>query len=72
MCFNGADSNSQAFVYGSLLLMFTPVTALGGLAYWIYRRMKAADSHRTPHDDASHVSSERGVVLPMIERIEPR
>ena len=44
MCFNGADSNSQAFVYGSLFLMVVPVTAIGSLVYWAYRRIRDAES----------------------------
>lgn len=46
MCFNGTGQNQQAFVYGSLLLMFVPTTALGGLAYWAYRRIKAQEETR--------------------------
>jgi len=39
MCFNG--DNSNAFVVGSLFLMVVPTTALGGLGYWAYRRIRA-------------------------------
>jgi hypothetical protein len=41
MCFNGSDGNADAFLYGSLFLMFVPVTAIGSLVYWAYRRIKA-------------------------------
>jgi hypothetical protein len=67
MCFNGKDSNSDAFLYGSLFLMFVPVSALGGLAYWAYRRIKAADSHNAA-DDAQSEASQPGVVLRIAER----
>jgi hypothetical protein len=43
MCFTGGNSNSQAFVWGSLLLMFVPVTAIGSLLYWAYRRAQAGE-----------------------------
>jgi hypothetical protein len=46
MCFNGNNQNQEAFLYGSLLLMFVPTTALGGLAYWAYRRIKAQEQTR--------------------------
>lgn len=46
MCFNGTGQNQQAFVYGSLLLMFVPTTALGSLAYWAFRRVKAQEETR--------------------------
>jgi len=67
MCFNGKDSNSDAFLYGSLFLMFVPVSALGGLAYWAYRRIKAADSHSAA-SDAQSDASQPGVVLRIAER----
>lgn len=44
MCFDGGNSNQSAFLYGSLFLMIVPVTALGGLGYWAYRRMRAAEA----------------------------
>jgi uncharacterized membrane protein YebE (DUF533 family) len=77
MCFNGKDSNSDAFLYGSLLLMFVPVTALGGLAYWAYKRIHtqapegpadsppgASDGQADPQLDAS----QRAVVLQLADR----
>jgi hypothetical protein len=39
MCFSG--DNSDAFVAGSLLLMFVPTIVLGGFGYWAYRRIRA-------------------------------
>jgi hypothetical protein len=48
MCFNGNSQNSDAFVYGSLFLMLMPTLALGGLGYWAYRRIKAAESAAEP------------------------
>ena len=67
MCFNGKDSNSDAFVYGSLFLMFVPVASLGGLAYWAYRRLKAADS-QTDASDTDPGAPQSGVVLRIAER----
>ena len=46
MCFTGNNSNQDAFLWGSLFLMAVPVTAIGGLLYWAYRRIKAAESDR--------------------------
>jgi hypothetical protein len=48
MCFNGNDQNADAFVYGSLFLMFVPTAALGSLGYWAYRRIAAADRASMP------------------------
>lgn len=77
MCFNGKDSNSDAFVYGSLFLMFVPVTAIGSLVYWAYRRFRAAES--ADSDDATGaIETETsppgaGVVLQMrAGGVEPR
>jgi hypothetical protein len=67
MCFNGKDSNSDAFLYGSLLLMFVPVTALGGLAYWAYKRIKTADSQPMPEDPQPD-ASQSAVVLQLADR----
>jgi hypothetical protein len=44
MCFAGGSENTDAFVYGSLFLMIVPSTMLGGLGYWVYRRVKALDA----------------------------
>ena len=44
MCFDGGNSNQSAFLYGSLFLMIVPVTVLGGLGYWAYRRIRAAEA----------------------------
>jgi len=44
MCFNGNNSNQSAFLYGSLFLMIVPVTAIGSLLYWAWRRSKALET----------------------------
>jgi hypothetical protein len=44
MCFNGNNSNQSAFLYGSLFLMIVPVTAIGSLLYWAWRRSKALEA----------------------------
>lgn len=70
MCFNGKDSNSDAFLYGSLFLMFVPVSALGGLAYWAYKRINGqapADSQPAPEDPQLE-ASQRAVVLQLADR----
>jgi hypothetical protein len=41
MCIGAENQNSSAFVYGSLFLMVVPVTAIGSLVYWAYRRIQA-------------------------------
>jgi hypothetical protein len=43
MCFAGGQQNQDAFLYGSLFLMVVPTATLGGLGYWVYRRLKAID-----------------------------
>ena len=48
MCFTGANSNAQAFVWGSVLLMLVPTTALGTLGYLAYRRIKAIEQSQAP------------------------
>ena len=48
MCFTGGNSNSKAFVWGSLFLMFVPTAALGTLGYLAYRRIKAIDAAYEP------------------------
>ena len=48
MCFNGNNSNQAAFLYGSLFLMIVPVTAIGSLLYWAYRRSKALEAPPPP------------------------
>jgi hypothetical protein len=71
MCFNGANSNSQAFVYGSLLLMFVPVTAIGSLVYWAYRRIRAVENPaQGPATPLTSETSQPGasVVLQMVDR----
>ena len=67
MCFNGNNQNQDAFLYGSLLLMFVPVTAIGSLVYWAYRRIQAQESPRTqppPADVSSAQPSGLRVVPP--------
>jgi hypothetical protein len=44
MCFTGGNSNSMAFVWGSLLLMFVPTAAIGTLVYLAWRRIRDIDS----------------------------
>ena len=48
MCFSGNNSNQSAFLYGSLFLMIVPVTAIGSLLYWAYRRTKALEAAPPP------------------------
>jgi membrane protease YdiL (CAAX protease family) len=48
MCFNGNNTNQSAFLYGSLFLMIVPVTAIGSLLYWAYRRSKALETQAPP------------------------
>jgi hypothetical protein len=72
MCFAGGEENKDAFLYGSIFLMIVPVTSLGGLAYWAYRRLKAIDDGvMAPDTDAAEVprnDGEDGVVLHMSTR----
>jgi hypothetical protein len=53
MCFGGNNQNQEAFLYGSLFLMIVPVTAIGSLLYWAYRRYRAweepSDQPKAPH-----------------------
>lgn len=75
MCFASGENN-DAFLYGSLFLMFVPVTSLGGLAYWAYRRLKAIDDGVILPDVDAHAdgqngaqnSSATGVLLKISER----
>jgi hypothetical protein len=53
MCFNGNNSNQSAFLYGSLFLMIVPVTAIGSLLYWAWRRSKALEAPRPPAPPAA-------------------
>jgi hypothetical protein len=48
MCFSGNGTNQSAFLYGSLFLMIVPVTAIGSLLYWAYRRTKALEAAPRP------------------------
>jgi hypothetical protein len=48
MCFGGNNQNQEAFLYGSLFLMIVPVTAIGSLLYWAYRRYRAWDEPSEP------------------------
>lgn len=48
MCFTGNNSNQDAFLWGSLFLMIVPITAIGGLLYWAYRRIKASETEPAP------------------------
>ena len=50
MCFAGGNENQDAFLYGSLFLMIVPSATLGGLGYWVYRRLKAIDEGVVPLD----------------------
>jgi hypothetical protein len=57
MCFSGNGVNQSAFLYGSLFLMFLPVTAIGSLVYWGYRRYRAWDEvELAPEPKAPHVA----------------
>jgi hypothetical protein len=53
MCFNGNNMNQAAFLYGSLFLMIVPVTAIGSLLYWAYRRSKALETQAPPPPPAA-------------------
>jgi hypothetical protein len=73
MCFAGGSENTDAFVYGSLFLMIVPSTMLGGLGYWVYRRVKALDAGlvQPDADEAEweqEAQSGSAVVLPMPSR----
>jgi hypothetical protein len=67
MCFDGGNSNQSAFLWGSVFLMIVPVTAIGSLLYWAYRRSRALEqpppAPPTPAPDAPrpalHVVRER-------------
>jgi len=48
MCFGGNNMNQDAFLYGSLFLMFVPVAAIGSLLYWAYRRSRALEQPPAP------------------------
>jgi hypothetical protein len=50
MCFSGNGVNQSAFLYGSLFLMFLPVTTIGLLVYWVSVRYRA---YNKPSDGAS-------------------
>jgi cytochrome c-type biogenesis protein CcmH/NrfG len=57
MCFS-ADSNQSAFLYGSLFLMIVPVTAIGSLLYWAYRRARAQEeADQPPHQPPRQASN---------------
>jgi hypothetical protein len=76
MCFAGGNQNQDAFLYGSLFLMVVPVSAIGGLAYWAYKRIRAAeDGSLVSHESVANPTSEpsagapsAGVVLHMAPR----
>ena len=74
MCFAGGNQNQDAFLYGSLFLMIVPSATLGGLGYWVYRRIKAIDEGLVEPDldeatvDAQSQNSGNAVVLPMPSR----
>ncbi|HET8935924.1 MAG TPA: hypothetical protein VFN67_20895 [Polyangiales bacterium] len=72
MCFAGGDQNQDAFLYGSIFLMFTPVLALGSLGYWAYRRITAIDGGILRPDAEAPISPQHSgsdaVVLPIAPR----
>ena len=76
MCFDGNNTNADAFLYGSFLLMGVPVVAIGGLAYWAYRRITTTDRADSAHLDTgtdqrstgTESSQVGGVVVPLAER----
>jgi hypothetical protein len=69
MCFNGDSQNGDAFLYGSLFLMFVPTVCLGGLGYWAYKRIKAAETaSEPPPNDAGAPPPAGPVVLRVVER----
>jgi hypothetical protein len=67
MCFNGNNQNQEAFLWGSLFLMFTPTTAIGGLVYWAWRRARAHDEPAAEPPSVPHVASGQPLRL-----LEPR
>jgi hypothetical protein len=69
MCFSGNGQNQDAFLYGSLFLMVVPTTALGGLGYWAYRRIKAAEAaYEPPPRPQNTGEAGEAVVLHVVER----
>lgn len=68
MCFNGNGNNQSAFLYGSLFLMIVPVTAIGSLLYWAYRRSKALEGPPAP-PAPSDASSGDGQTRPALRLV---
>lgn len=58
MCFNGNQNNQTAFLYGSLFLMIMPVSAIGSLVYWAWKRYKALELASAPPSRATAVASD--------------
>jgi membrane protease YdiL (CAAX protease family) len=69
MCFNGNGNNQSAFLYGSLFLMIVPVTAIGSLLYWAYRRTKALEAPPAAPPAASEVSPGDGQTRPALRLV---
>lgn len=59
MCFSGGNSNTKAFMWGSLFLMIVPTSVMGTLGYLAYKRIKAIDGgiSREPISMANHMAS---------------
>jgi hypothetical protein len=69
MCFNGTGTNQMAFVYGSLFLMFVPVTAIGTLLYLAYKRTKALEAPPVPRPSPSDASAGEGETRPALHLV---
>jgi hypothetical protein len=69
MCFNGNGNNQSAFLYGSLFLMIVPVTAIGSLLYWAYRRSKALEAPPVAPSAPSDVRSGDGQTRPALRLV---
>jgi len=67
MCFTG--NNEDAFLYGSLFLMIVPVSAIGGLLYWAYRRIKASEAASALPEEPPPAVTGRPAAL---RAVEPR
>jgi hypothetical protein len=69
MCFSGNGTNQSAFLYGSLFLMIVPVTAIGSLLYWAYRRSKALESPPVVPPTPSDVGPGGGQTSPALRLV---
>jgi hypothetical protein len=72
MCFAGGQENQDAFLYGSIFLMVVPTLSLGGLAYWVYRRLKAVDDGEIRPDDEAPGAPQNNGGSAVVLHIAPR